>query len=229
MAYNFTAAGESEIGFSVAPIDSYLAGPVTLAWYLRRNAISNQNGLSLANSGKAVRFGMNLRGTGVIRAQIGGTAIDSPATFSSTSVWYLMVVTWAGGSSDVRFHVHDGTSWSHANGGGSGPGNLTVASTDTMRIQALTADVVCAGLKKTNASDAACETLSRTSFQAWADFAFDWLIGFDAIGTRNDQASPGTGDETDRFGVSLSSDPAGWSWTLGPPPSTFVPKIIVIG
>jgi hypothetical protein len=74
-------------------------------------------------------------------------------------------------------------------------------------------DMVCAGVKKSDSTDLAVETLSRTSFTAWTGFGFEWLAGFQAAGSPVvNRSNPGTGDETARTSVSLVSDPPGWVW-----------------
>jgi uncharacterized membrane protein len=147
----------------------------------------------------------------------GGNSIGPAIT--SSSIWYLLAVTI--NSNQPRFHVHDGTSWSHTNGSATVTAD-TVAATDQMTFSSgqlagfFAGNVVCAAAKKANSTDLQIETLSRTAFQAWRDFAFDWLVGFDstleAAGVVQDQASPGTGDETSRTSITTVSDPPGWTW-----------------
>jgi hypothetical protein len=161
--------------------------------------------------------------TGDFRLTLGGPSVSTQNP-SSTSTWYLLVATYAGGGASPRFHVHDGTSWNHAVTASPGAADIAaILAGDRLRVgisgsgsQPLSGDVVCCGIKKSNSSDATVETLTRTAFSDWQAFGFDWLIGFDsskeAAGILQDQASPGTGDETAISGTSQVSDPAGWSW-----------------
>src|SRR4029077_16559463 len=135
------------------------------------------------------------------------------------------------GSSPARFHFHNGAVWTHTTSPSSVAANAAVAASDRLRVAAratpnFKADVVCVGIKNADSSDPQIETLSRTAFQAWRNFAFNWLIGFRAslqsAGVLQDQSAAGTGDEISHGGSpTLVSDPAGWSWTgrgRAPPP-----------
>jgi uncharacterized membrane protein len=100
-------------------------------------------------------------------------------------------------------------------------GGVAIGATDLLFVSApgpwggeyMNGDMVCAGVKKSDSTDLAVETLSRTSFTAWTGFGFEWLAGFEAAGSPVvNRSNPGSGDETARTSVSLVSDPPGWVW-----------------
>lgn len=86
-------------------------------------------------------------------------------------------------------------------------------------------DLVCIGAIKGALSQATFESLDQTAFSSWqAVFtgANAWLLGFETISSQTDRTGNG-GDELSRSaGITLVSDPAGWSWgavTETPPPN----------
>ncbi len=235
MAYRFNGSTD-KIEFAIAPFSGYTFGADTFAALLKRGATGVSGAIvAFCDSGNGARHIFSFSGDNLEQGS-GGGADFSSQTPNSTSPWYLVAATWAG-SGVTRFHVHDGSSWSHANRGSTSGAIIgrTVVGTDRIqfanRAGSLNADVVCAGVKKADSNDAAIETLNPLYFQTWRNFGFDWLIGFDSSlvsgGLLQDQASPGTGDELSRTGTSAVSDPAGWAWT-GLPAATFVPQTIVI-
>jgi len=212
MAYRFS--GTNNVEFAIAPLSGYTFGPHTFAFFYKPANVAAQQNIwysMTAGSGDKVfveQFGNASR---IIR----NTACQSPVSIiTSTSTWYLLAVSGAGGSTASRFHLHDGSSWQHlAAASGSGT-DVAYTGTDRMFISqtfnSLSADVVCAGVKKADSTDLQLETLGRTSFTSWTGFGFNWLIGFDPSlvsgGLLQDQASPGTGDQIAISGTSVVAD-----------------------
>lgn len=220
MAYRFNGTSNN-IFFSAAPLNSYSNGAITLAIYLKRTALSTFDdllGIFDSSSGiRAALYASSSNAMTVYRSVNGNTG----PTLGSTTAWYLLAVTF-NASGNYRYHVHDGSSWSHTAAGVLS--SVAIASSgDRIGISTSIAagffagDVVCAGIKKSDSADATIETLSRTSFDVWRGFGFDWLVGFDtslqSAGVLQDQATPGTGDQISINGTSVVSDPPSWSWT----------------
>jgi hypothetical protein len=224
------------VKFAIAPLSGYTVGPITVAALLKRSDLTTEGSPVSILVPTRVRFFVDN-----LRLFVGSTVqapFTSPWDTDSTSVWWLVAATWAGGAVAVpRFHVRDGTTWAHANGAGPYGADVSIASGNETFVGSVNAgsgtfDLVCVGIKKADRSDAQVETLSPLFFQAWRDFGFDWLIGFDSSltvsGAYQDQGSSGTGDETTRIGTpTVVADPAGWAWTGGGAAPTFVPQIII--
>lgn len=241
MAYHFNGSSDY-VQFAISPFNGATLGNVTIAVLYKVSggspSLATPVGFGTASSTDIIV--LLYTGGSVLRVVRSGAASDGPGTLTSTSIWYLAVVSCPSGSgTPPRFHSHDGTSWTHSNGSGSIGSDATIGATDKLFVGTRGAgglffqgDIVCAGIKKANATDLQVETLSRTAFSAWAAFGFDWLIGFDtslqSAGVLQDQASPGTGDQNAISGTSVVADPPGWSWTVAPPAAPFVPQVIVI-
>jgi hypothetical protein len=219
MAYQFDGV-DDQVDFDRAPFTGYVAGPITIAALFKRGATGTvQSVAGIVDNTGSRRAYAGIHSINTPRLFIGAaTNSTGTQTLSSTTVWYLYAATWAAAGTTPRFHIHDGTSWVHANGGTSIAANAAaVVATDLIRIGSaggsfFNGDIVCAGIKKADSSDATTETLSRTLFQAWKDFGFDWLAGFQTSGTVLDQGTVGTGDELTRTGTTLVADPVGWTW-----------------
>jgi hypothetical protein len=150
-------------------------------------------------------------------------ATSTGSLYASTTNWQLIAATRLGGASITpRNHLNSGSGWTHAAMSGTTSDPVAITGTSRMIVGRQGAgslffdgDIVCIGVKKANSSDIALEALSLTSFAPWKTFGFDWLVGFDAAGTRTNVTTPGSGDETARSGTSLVSDPPGWSFGGG--------------
>jgi hypothetical protein len=222
VSYRFDGV-DDQVSFSAAPLNGYANGAITIACFLKRNVLSTfDDVVGVFDSGGGIRVAVyvNTSNQMVVYRSVNGT---SSASISSTSIWYLIAVTFNSGGGS-RYHIHDGTSWTHA--GAASHSSVAIGATDKIIVSSaltadfMAADVVCAGIKKSDSSDATIETLSRTDFSAWQAFGFDWLAGFDtslqAAGVLQDQATPGTGDETAKTGTTVVSDPPGWTWAAAP-------------
>jgi hypothetical protein len=233
MAYRVATNGDN-LEFNNGPLSGYTFGGYTVASLIKRNTLGGRQGaIFIVNSSFGtphLEYGFESSNTAMMLA--GGAAVIGQS-LGSTSLWYLLVVTGTG-TGTPRFHVHDGTSWAHQNGSGALSSLTSVASTDRHFLspstswggEYLKADVVCAGIKKADSTDLAVQALTPTAFSTWQAFGFDWLIGFDASGTRTNQGSGTGGNEIARTGTSLVSDPAGWSWAPAAP--AFVPQIVIV-
>lgn len=233
MAYRFTG-GTNEIRFAATPLVGTL-GAQTVATLLKmNNGGTDRYGVTIVDNGMStirhcVRFtgGTN---PSLVTNDSASSTNNTGLGLSSTAVWYLVVVTWAG-SGAARFHIHNGTSWTHVDANNGAAANTTVGSTDRIYVPVpgtwggigVIADIVCTGIKKANSTDAQVEALTPTAFQTWRDFAFHWLIGFDpsleTAGVLQDQGGSGTGDEVSRSGTSIAvvADPPSFAWTSAPP------------
>jgi hypothetical protein len=244
MAYRFDGV-DDYVRFDIAPLNGYTIGPVTIAAFFKRRTVGATAGrdriIRITPAAGTPLLSLlevnDVNGLSLIVGSNQSSALSG--VLNSTSVWYLAVATWVGTASSVaRLHVHDGSSWTHANSAVtispgaaiSGTGILTVAQL-VGDVWSFDGDIVCAGIKKADSTDMQVETLSPTAWSAWTGFGFDWLIGFDSslesAGVLQDQGTAGTGDETAILGTSAVSDPPGWAWTGGGA-STFVPQISII-
>jgi hypothetical protein len=229
MAYRFNGSSDY-VEFAISPFIGYTFGACTMAALIKRNSLLTTQLIhaiadsTLATGRSDLRF-MSTDNTP--RMSFTSSIPGLGVALSSTSLWYLLVATYSGsgsgGGTQPRFHLHDGTSWSH---GGSGAGTPftppTIGGTDRHRVGVRSAssffsgDIVCIGIKKSDSADATVETLTPTAFSTWLTFGFDWLVGFDTSlqsgGVLQNQAAPGTGDQTAISGTSVVSDPPGWSW-----------------
>lgn len=222
MAYRFDGVDDRVI-FNNNPVLGYVPGPMTLAALIKRGAATASLpvfGIDASSSLRRVsqRFGLG----NVVSMAIGATAYQGSAVAASLSLWYLFACTWAGGTATPRFHIHDESGWTHQNATAATPGNLsTLTASDPISVGQVAAtgfwngDVVCAGIKKADRTDAQIEALSRTSFLVWKNFGFDWLVGFDDAGTITNEMGGG-GDETSRVGTSVVADPPGWVFSTLP-------------
>lgn len=223
MAWRFDRLTNSYAQFAVAPLSGTVFGPFTWAILIKFNETFSRPWLAITTSGSGFRAQFsNNSSTDLTFTSADGSNVSTGTVGLTTTPWYLIVVTATSSTSVSRFHVYNGTSWSHFDGSGANAAT-TIASGDLIRLACRlttttgSCDIVCAGIKKAVSSDAACTALTVTAFQSWRDFGFDWLVGLDAslavAGVIQDQASPGTGDETARQAITAVSDPAGWAWT----------------
>jgi PKD repeat protein len=225
MAYRFNGTS-GQVEFAITPFVGASFGAVTFACLLKRNSVHDitQGVWTIRDSSLATRrIGYQLLNNDFpffsVDATAGGT-VDMP----STTPWYIAAGTWAG-SGSVHYHTYNSVAgtWAHRTET-AGTTTSTFGGTDRMLAgiaaatgNFLNADVVCMGVKKADSSDATIETLSVTNFQAWRDFGFHWLIGFntalEAAGKLQDQGSIGTGHETARSGITTGvTDPPSWGW-----------------
>jgi hypothetical protein len=222
MAYRLAAV--DYIKFAMAPLVGYTPGAVTFAALVKRAATGQDPIIYTATSGGTDLTYMEVSSGNQLRLIRGGSSATGTTTFTDTTKWYLLAATApAGNAVYPRLHIHDGTGWIHENANFAAPNGPAWGATDQLDISSpfgagfsFAGDIVCAGIKKADRTDVQVETLSRTQFQAWRDFAFDWLIGFDpsleTAGILQDQASPGTGDEVAISGTTVVADPPGWAW-----------------
>ena len=232
MAYRFNGTSDY-VEFNKAPFTGYTFGACTIAYLVKRGAVGSVTHpvMALTDSGlSGIRLYERLF-FDTHQELAGGTSNAPTNGVNSTTPWYLIAMTKPGGATLPRYHNHNGTSWAHGAMTGSTADTTAIAGTDRLRVGNYSTvwqngDICCIGIKKSNSADAVIETLSRTLFSAWQAFGFDWLIGFEAAGTLNDQASPGTGDETARSGTSVVSDPPSWTWGAPAGPA-FVPKVVI--
>lgn len=234
MAYRI-ATNADNVEFDKTPFNGYTLGGFTAAALLKRNTLSTlQRALFVSDlSFPYFALGFDTSNNGLLSGRAGSTRTVTGGSPNSTTPWYLLCFS-GNGAATPRCHLHDGTSWTHSNGSTTF-GAVAFGSTHRVWLsppsgwggEYLKADVVCMGFKKTDSVDLTVETLTPTSFSSWQAFGFDWLIGFDAAGTRINQGGGSGGGEIARTGTSLVSDPAGWSWA--PAAAPFTPQITIVG
>jgi len=240
MAYRFNGTSDF-VEFALGPFTSHTFGAFTWAALFKRNGLASVRAI--------VSFNDSTNATALTYLRFASTDVlqwlDNSAgssgggtTMNSTAVWYIAVGTRAAGATTIRVHVWDGSTWNHAAGTGAIT-DVVLGTTNRLRVgdranvSKLTADLVCVGIKKTDSADLTVETLNATAFSSWTGFGFDWLIGFDTslqtAGALQDQATPGTGDQTAISGTTVVSDPPGWTWAGGGGGGpVYVPRVIVI-
>lgn len=224
MAYRLASASNHYVAFNKTAFASYTAGPITIAALFKLNATGGSgrrivgfNQVSIGPERVGMHkssnyFGMNYNNDEVLYL-----------SFTNTSIWYIAVATFGGGSAISRGHLWNGTSWAHQAQQFGTVVNKTIQAADELRVGhgnismlAQDMDIVCAGIKRADSTDLQVQNLSPTDFQTWRDFGFHWLIGFEASAALTDVGLDGTGHETTRSGTSLVADPPGWSWAAAP-------------
>lgn len=230
MAYRFTTAGQSRVQFGIGALSGYTFGPLTFAVFVKRANTTNYHALLgiWNNAGSTVKDELraNSGASGGDTIQTNPTTGTDYARTWNTSVWTLLVVT-VSNAGVPRFHFNESGTWTHAarTGGATTAASSVIAVDDGLFVGAPgpwggeypDADIVCAGIKKSDTADLAIEALSRTDFTTWQSFGFDWLVGFDAISTRPAEIA--------RNSVTLVADPPGWAWPSAAPP----PPILTTG
>lgn len=230
MSYRFNGTNQ-DIRFSIGAFSGYI-GPLVFAIYLKRNAFAAWMGAITVSVGvtTAVRSdSIEFDPTNKMSYWPGGGSTVAVAAANTDPAFQLVVLTANPnlGVDQPRFHTKSlGGAWAHANtsattsssGTAFGATDQIIIGTDPSGGDDLNADVVAVAGKKFVAtpSDVAVEALfSDVDFTVWQGAALDWLVGFDAIGTRSDLTGGG-GNEVARNGTpTLVSDPAGWSFTGG--------------
>ena len=238
MAYRFSGA-DPQVKFLPGGIVGQNMGgsPQSFAALLKRNAIGAwMSVLNVANGSTNVSFPLEFRPENSLESNVNTSESgkqSTPDTFTSTTEWEIVGFTWDGSATASAFVFRwkvGAAAW-----GSRGDTSLTATNTVTsghrllVGIEAaglddLSADVVCMGMTRSTLSQATFESLSMTDFATWeAVFtgANSWLVGFEDAGTVLDRTG-NSGDETSRNGVSLVSDPAGWSWGGLPDSGTYI-------
>jgi len=224
MAYRFSNLVQSYIEFALGPMALYTFGPYTLALVVNLSASglsTNRAIFEFMDSSNATnKLQFRIQSANLLQVLQGGSSVGPTATLGS--VWYTIAVTRAAGSSSNRYHIFDGTSWTHSASSTNTIADVSMISGDRFRFGIapgnsgnLVGDAVCAGIKKTDSTDLQIETLGGTGFPSWQSYGFDWLVRFDDIATRTNVANPGSGDETSRgTALTLVADPPPpWTWT----------------
>src|SRR4029077_8174102 len=187
MAYRFNGSGD-RVEFALGPFNGHTFGAWTMAiFYKRADTFSGRVLGGFTTSADQERFFIDyVSGALRLNSDSGNLTATSSQTPNNTSLWYLSVVTWAGGAGTARFHVHDGTSWVHADAAAGSAANTAITATDKLKVatrnplaNTTAMDVVCVGIKMADCTDGQVQTLTRTAFADWRAFGFDWLIGFD--------------------------------------------------
>lgn len=149
----------------------------------------------------------------------------STATFNDTTNWMIVGLCWDGtttaGHAIWRWKIGSGA-WASeavtspgANATTAGSGYRHLLGNEAGLVDDADFDIVCAGAIKSNLAQATFESLDMLSIATW-DAVFTgagaWLIGFDDISTRTDRTGNGGNEASRSSGITLVSDPPGWSW-----------------
>lgn len=206
---------------------------------LKRNASGAWHGIHTIDQGNTSNY-VYLDEFNPSNQLIGGTtgaSWTSTGTFTDTTNFGIYGFTWGGantaGSLVWRWKVGAGA-WSNESetmtfdvGGvtSAGSGFRHVIGNEAALGDDANFDIVCAGLIKSNLSQATFESLDMSSFSTWqAVFtgAGAALWGYETISTQTDRTGNGSDELSRSAGITLVSDPAGWSWgavTETPPPN----------
>jgi hypothetical protein len=236
VAYRFST--NNDVRFSMGTLDTYTMGPVTAALLIKRNAINAWGGLiTISDGGGSTVLAdlLEFDNTNHLafwngRSSSNDISGSTAGTITDTTGWWVVVVTWGGASSAPRYHWKPlgSGSWTHQSlSDSTGASSLAIATADRIIIGTdpggsddFSGDIVWAGIKKSNDADITVEGLDTTSWSTIQAYGFHWLAGFEASGTIND-ASGGGGNEVSRGGgITLVSDPSGWSWSGGSSPQS---------
>ena len=222
MAYRTDGVDDS-IKFAATPLAGHVIGPITTAYYFKRLSGTNRYLGAVLDPSLNIRvahsIGATARGEFTVDSLSAGV---SPSSIDSdVGVWTVLVFTWGGSGTEMRFHIWEGSSWIHGNAFfGSPTGSApAISASDFIWIGSfgasawLNADFVCAAIKKTNMTDAEVEAyFSGRFFPLWEAAAPHWLVGFEDSATVLDRSAAGTGDEVARVGTTLVDDPPDWAW-----------------
>jgi hypothetical protein len=150
---------------------------------------------------------------------------SSTATFADSTNWIIMGFTWTGGTSAGnwvwRYKIGAGA-WSSENETNPGSNATTAGSgyrhligNEAGLLDDTNTDFCCVGLIKSNLSQASFESLNMTAFTSWQSVftgAGAALWGFETIASQTDRAGNGANESSRSGGITLVSDPPGWSW-----------------
>lgn len=191
------------------------------------------------------RYLMEMNPSNQMAADTGAAGWATAATFTNTTDFGIYGWTWDGtntaGGWVWRWKVGAGawaseTETATGRTGAAGPGYHHIIGNEAANADDGRMDWVCGGFIEANLSQATFESLSQTSFAAWESVftgANAGLWGAESISTLTDRTGNGA-DETSRSaGITLVSDPAGWSWGTAadntPKPATpgmFTPQLV---
>lgn len=218
---------------SIGALNGYsMHGSAALSYaaLVKRRAASAWHGIYVVDNGSTTNysFAMEFDPSNQLAADLTtANPFSSVATFNDTTNWMIVGLTMAGSGSSGSTAV----TWRYKIGAGAwsseadtSPGSNTTAAGSGYRHligneaglgDDANFDVVCAGAIQSNLSQASFESLTMTDIASW-DAVFTgagaWLVGFDAISSRTDRTGNGGNEVSRSSGITLVSDPAGWSW-----------------
>ena len=245
MAYRFSGT-DPQFRASIGAFNGYnwRTNPSSAAMLLKRNVASAWTGLQGIDTGSAAIYaidyeitsGNQLTGWDGVSGSTWTAASTAP---NDTTNWMILGYTWDGAHGTTggwvwRWKVGAGA-WGSENEtlpagtptGTLGASHRHIIANDPTLADDASIDVVCFGKITSNLSQATFESLDMTTFASWnAVFtgAGALLHGFEVVGSQTDRTGNG-GDEVTRNGVTLVSDPAGWSWSLGGGTTVTIPSI----
>lgn len=203
--------------------------PNSGASLLKRNATSAWHGIHTIDAGGTTNwhYPMEFNPSNQLAQDTSNSGWTTAATYTSTADWMILAFTWTGGNTTGDFvwrwkigagawQSETDTATAFANAPSTaGSGYRHIIGNNASLGDDANFDWVCTGLIQSSLSQATVESLSMTGIASW-DAVFTgtgaWLIDGEATATRTDRAGNG-GDETSRSaGLTLVSDPSGWSW-----------------
>ena len=229
MAIRFDPAQSAVIRASIGAFSGYswANNPHSGASLFKRNAASAWSGCHVIDDGTSTDHCYPLELNPSNQAEDGhsGLTWTSTQTFNDTTNWIILGHTWAGTANTwtYRWKIGSGAWGNEVESSNNSVGTETIGSGWRHLIgnnSGLTDDNswdwVCTGHIKTNVAQATFESLTMTDIASW-DAVFTgagaWLLDGQATSSRTDRTGNG-GNEVSRSaaGLSLVSDPPGWSW-----------------
>lgn len=234
MAYRFNGT-DPFLRLSIGPFNginmenSSMSG----AALLKRNAASAWHGIHTVDSGAGAVY-TYLDEFNPSNQLVGGPdgVTTSTQTYNDTTNWMIVGFTWDVVNWVWRWKIGAGA-WgneSHARIGR----NIATATSSYRHIignepglgDDANFDLVCVGAISSSLTQSTFESLDMLNISTW-DAVFTgstaMLTGFDGIGTRSDRATGGANEINRSAGITLVSDPPGWSWGASAV-STVVPR-----
>lgn len=247
MAIRFDPAQSAVIRASIGAFSGYswANNPHSGASLFKRNVASAWSGCHVIDDGATTDRCYPLEINPSNQAEVGhsGLTWTSTQTFNDTTNWIILGHTWSGAANSWTYRWKIGAgAWSNeVESSNNSVGTETIGSGYRHLIgnnSGLTDDNswdwVCTGHIKSNLSQASFESLDMLSISTW-DAVFTgagaWLLDGESTGTRTDRTGNG-GNEVSRSaaGLSLVSDPPGWSWgAAAAPDASYIPHRMPLG
>lgn len=229
MAYRLSGT-DPFLRASIGAFNGYAmhGAPLSYAALLKRRSVSSWQGLYVIDNGSTTNdsFPMEFNPSNQLAGDFTtANPFQSAATFNNTTDWMIVGATWDGSTTagHVVWRWKIGTNaWSSETDTSPGS-NATAAGSGYRHLIGNEAglgddadyDIVCVGAIKSQLAQATFESLTMTDIASW-DAVFTgsgaWLLGFDAISSRTDRTGNGGNEVSRSAGITLVSDPSGWSW-----------------
>lgn len=228
MAIRFDPAQSAFIRTSIGAFNGYswANNPSSGASLFKRNAASAWTAIHVIDDTTTDRiYPLELNPSNQAEVGHSGLTWSSTQTFNDTTNWIILGHTWSGAANawTYRWKIGSGSWSSEVESSNNSVTTETIGSGWRNIIgnnfglgDDASIDWVCTGHIKSNLAQATFESLTMTSIASW-DAVFTgasaWLLDGQATSSRTDRTGNG-GNEVSRSaaGLSLVSDPPGWSW-----------------